>query len=613
MGGCLFGRGSGRGGAVRNPAGFVSACAGAAAILIPAVPAWAQQAPPPVPPQVAPPTREEIERTDIRPPVPQPPRLTVEGGIERAPCALEGQNVSFTLNSVTFEDLQGLPPEALRPAYERYIGTTQPVSVICDIRDRAATILRDAGYIAAVEVPEQRIAEGNVRFQVLMAKLVAIRVRGDAGNAERTIAGYLERLTQEPVFNRYTAERYLLLAGDLPGYDVRLSLRSADAGRGEVIGEVAVIRTPGQIDLNIQNFGSTELGRFGVLARGQFYGLTGLGDRTTLALFSTLDFQEQQTLQLGHDFRIGSEGLTLSGNFTYSWAEPDLGPGLDVTSRTLLATLEASYPFIRTQAANARGAIGFDFINQRVRFNGDPLSRDRLRVLYLRADLDAIDPPSLNRAGGYSAAEPRWRVAGNIQLRQGIDVFNASETCFSDTNCKARDLIAPSRFGGDATALVYRAEAFGEYRPVPNITFALGIRAQASGDPLLSFEEYSIGNYTVGRGYDPGTLLGDSGIGMQAELRFGSIVPQSIDGYSFQPYVFFDAARVYNEDRVVIPYSRGRRDAYSVGGGLRSLIGDKGQLDLAIAVPLTRAGIFDERPDPRILVSFTTKLWPWSN
>src|SRR3546814_7672880 len=98
-----------------------------------------------------------------------------------------------------------------------------------------------------------------------MAKLVGVRVRGDAGRAERTNAGYLERLTEEEVFNRYDAERYLLLAGDLPGYDVRLALRSAEAGPGEVIGEDAVIRHPGQLGLNGKHFGSKEPGRWGGL------------------------------------------------------------------------------------------------------------------------------------------------------------------------------------------------------------------------------------------------------------------------------------------------------------------------------------------------------------
>jgi hemolysin activation/secretion protein len=536
--------------------------------------------------------------------------------VERAPCALADpayRDVRFSVRSVTFDGLREMPAEALNAASAEFIGTQQPVAIICEIRDRAATILRNAGYVAAVEVPEQRIADGNVRFQVLMAKLVGIRVRGDAGKAERTIAGYLERLTQEEVFNRHTAERYLLLAGDIPGYDVRLSLRSAGAGRGEVIGEVAVLRTPGRVDFNIQNLGSRDLGRWGGLLRGEFYGLTGLGDRTTIGLFSTADFQEQQTLQLAHDFRVGSEGLTLSGQFTYAWAEPDLDdPAFNVKARTLLATAEASYPFVRRQSETVRGAVGLDVINQRVEFNGIPLTRDRLRVGFLRVDADAMDQASLNGFGGYTAAEPRWRASTSLQLRQGFDILNASGDCGPNfARCSAPGVVPPSRLEGDVTGTVLRFEAYGEFRPVPNITFALGTRAQHSGDALLSFEEYSAGNYTVGRGYDPGTLLGDRGAGFQAEVRFGSIIPRAIDAVAVQPYAFLDHATVRNED--IQNSADTRQSLTSAGGGVRAVYGDRGQLDVVIAVPLQRAGLQAERGDFRVLVSLTTRLWPWSS
>ena len=72
-----------------------------------------------------------------------------------------------------------------------------------------------------------------------------------------------------------------------------------------------------------------------------------------------------------------------------------------------------------------------------------------------------------------------------------------------------------------------RALLYGEYRPVPNLTLALGARSQYAWEPLLSFEQFSVGNYTVGRGYDPGSLLDDRGWGTQAEIRFGSTVPKS--------------------------------------------------------------------------------------
>ena len=89
--------------------------------------------------------------------------------------------------------------------------------------------------------------------------------------------------------------------------------------------------------------------------------------------------------------RVGREGLTLGGRFTYAWTDPDLGPSTEVHSKTLLASLEANYPFLRSQAANARGALGFDLIDQKVKIVGLP-TRDQLRVAYSRFDFDAIDP-----------------------------------------------------------------------------------------------------------------------------------------------------------------------------------------------------------------------------
>lgn len=558
-----------------------------------------------------PPTREEVA-----PPLPDrseapTARLTVEGGVERAPCALDRpdyQDIRFTLADVEFADLRGLDAAALRPAYANYLGREIPIATICEIRDRAATILREAGYIAAVEVPEQRIEGGRVRFQVLMARLVGIRVRGQAGRTERTIAAYLGRLTGQPVFNRYEAERYLLLAGDLPGFEVRLALRSAGAARGEVIGEVTVMRQPGAFDLTVQNLGSRELGRWGGLARGQIYGLTGLGDRTTLAVYSTADTDEQQTVQIGHDFRLGSDGLAIGGQLTYAWASPATAlAGVDIDSRTLFATIEASYPFIRRQSRTLRGAIGFDIIDQDIELNGVPLNRDRLRVAFASLSFDAIGLSP--RDPRYTPAAPVWRLGASLEARQGLDLLGASQSCgVALAACFAPGAVPPTRLEGDPTAFVLRGGAYGEYRPIPRLTFSLALRGQYSGHPLFSFEEFSAGNYTAGRGYDPGALLGENGIGLQAELRYGSAFPRAPNAFALEPYVFLDKSWVWNEDRL---FAVPRQELSSVGGGLRAAYGDRFRLDLLIAVPLERIGAQASRGDPRLLVTFTTRLWPW--
>jgi hemolysin activation/secretion protein len=582
-----------------------------------AVAAWAMlsafsQPPSPTPP--APPTRDQVQGTVAPSAQERRPRLDVEGDLGPAPCALDSaqyETIRFTPSAVEFENLKGLSAADLRAAYAPYLGSEQPLSVICRIRDRAAAMLREAGYIAAVEVPEQRIEGGVIRFRVLAARLVALRVRGDAGGNERLIARYLEKLSGQEVFNRYEAERYLLLAGDLPGYNVRLALRPAGTAPGEVIGEVTVVRLPGQLDLNVQNFGSRAVGREGALLRGQLFGLTGLGDRTVIALYSTLDFEEQQTLQVAHDFRLGGEGLQIAGQFTYSWAKPDTGtPAIELQSRTLLASIEATYPLIRSQRFNLIAGMGFDLSDQTIEFNALPFSEDRLRNAYASLDFAAVAPVDARQRA--ARLLPDWVVEGGVELRQGLNILGASEACGPGfINCIAPGRIPPARFEGVPDATVFRARLAAEARPIQDVTVFLGATGQYSSAPLFAFEEFSAGNYTVGRGYDPATLVGDKGIGLQAELRFGRLDPQSATDLDIQPYLFFDSAWIGNEDRFFVV--DGREDLHSAGGGVRALFGDRAQLDLVLAVPLVRPGIAIETPDPRLLISFTTRLWPWSS
>lgn len=567
---------------------------------------------------ISPPTREEIERLPVAPAAPpSSARVTVEGEVERAPCPLADSaysNVTVELRGAEFSGLGPVSADRLRPAYADQIGKTVPIAAVCEIRDRAATILRRDGYLAAVQVPPQRIENGIVKFDVLMAKLVGFQVRGEAGKSEGIIQRYMKAIQDQPVFNILTAERYLLLARDLPGFDVRLTLRPAGTAPGEVIGEVQVVRTPVELDANIQNYGSHEVGRWGGLAQLRLNGIFGAGDRTTLGVFSTADFDEQQVVQASQEFRVGREGLTIAGDFNYAWTRPSLGPTIDLRSRTLVATLRARYPVIRRQSHNLFLSGGVDLIDQKSRLSGVPLTSDHLRVGFVRLDYDAIDPDSLASSAGYSAAEPRWRTGFGIELRQGFNILGASNGCGPApyTACTAAGVIAPSRFEGDPTAFVVRAQGYVEFRPLPILGFSLQPRAQYAPHALFSYEEFSAGNYTIGRGYDPGTLIGDSGIGVRGEAMLGSLVPKSRTAFAVQGYAFTDVAKVWNKS---LPANAGtpREDRlYSAGGGVRVAYGDRFQIDGGVAVPLRRAGTQTVRGDARFLLTLTAKLLPWS-
>lgn len=566
----------------------------AIAIVVPA-PAFGQVAGP----NVGVPTRDELEGIQ-RPRVEEPPKLSIEGGIERAPCPLadpQFADVPVTISAVTFNNLKGASPAELEAAWKPFAGTPQPVAVICEIRDAAATILRNKGYLAAVQVPTQRIENGEVRLEVLYARVSAIRARGETRGAERKLEEYLGQLTKDEIFDRNRAERYLLLARDLPGYNVQLTLKPAGTNPGDLIGEVTVLRRPYTVDFTVQNLAAKATGRWGGQVRAQAFGLTGLGDATAISYYTTADFREQHILQGSHEFRPGSEGLVIAGQVTYAWTEPDLGaaaaPGVKLEARTLFAGVSARYPVLRTQSSNFWVGGGFDYLDQDVDLIV-PLNRDKLRIAWLRAEYDAVDTKS---------RLPKWRGSGTVEVRRGLDVFNATKGC-GGVACPAGQ-VSPSRLDGDPTATVVRAAGEIEHVLGRDVAFALLPRAQYAFDPLLSFEEFTAGNYTVGRGYEPGTIAGDSGVGLSAELRGPRYKLLKTSELRAQPYVFGDGARIWNK-------GPGRSDRlWSAGGGVRADLGDRFQLDASVAVPLERTDTQLKRGNARFLLTLTSRLLPW--
>jgi hemolysin activation/secretion protein len=565
------------------------------------IPAFAQQ------PVVANPTREELE--PVAPPKDLPkPKFSVEGDVERAPCALDDPayaKIKVNVTSAVFNNLGPVPASELTETYQQYLGSEQPISVVCIIRDAAATKLRALGYIAAVQVPTQRIESGAVKFEVLYAKVTSIRVVGKAGRNEKLIESYLSRLADGQLFNRFKAERYLLLARDIPGYDVRLSLKPARTGAGEMIGEVTLKYTPVTLDFNAQNLAAASTGRIGGQVRATFNGLTGMGDRTSLSFYSTGEFREQQIAGIAHEVLLGSSGLKLGGRLTYAWTAPDLGPNVpDVSARTLYLNFEASYPLVRKQAFSLRAAAGFDYVNQRVRFAGVPLSDDRLRVGYLRLDFDAIDLKGVGPGGSIG-----WRIGGSLEARKGLSIFDASLNCIkSPAVCLVPGFTPPSLPDGDPLASVYRLAAMVELRPLRHVTVAISPRAQTSSAGLFAFEQYSAGNYTIGRGYDPGAIAGDKGAGFQTEIKLDSFKLQPTSHFDLQPYLFVDNIWVWDR---ASPAGQSQKLS-SFGGGARIGIGGRARLDISAGVPRTILPGETKRRSPRLLASFSMNLSPWS-
>ncbi len=561
------------------------------------------------------PTREELQGgAPVAPaqPAPRQHHLQVEDNIEHSPCALDNPayaNVRIKITQATFGNLGPVSETALADSWKGYVGTDQPISVVCRIRDSAATTLRAMGYIAAVEVPVQRIKDGEVRFEVLYARVTSIRVIGRPGHDAGLLESYLAPLANGQIFNRFAAERNVLLAQDIPGYDIHLTLKPAGSGAGNMIAEVHVDETPVMVDFTASDLAAPSSGRVGGQLRATFNDLVGDGDQTTLSAYSTSEFRKQQIYQGGHQFMVGASGIQLSAHVTYAITRPDLGsqvPAID--AHTLFINTEALYPIVRRQAFSLHGAVGLDVVNQNVTFAGLPLSRDHLRVAYLRLDLDTMD-----MKGRGPDATALWRISATAEIRHGLDIFGASPDCLTNASaCSATGFVYPGILDGDPEATVFRASANIDLHPVQWLDLSLAPRFQIASGPVLGFEQFSLGNYTVGRGYDPGAVVGDDGAAFTFEARGPLTRLSANSGLAFQPYVFSDNGWAWRRNT---PTPAQPQELHSLGGGARVIFENQARLDLSVAVPITRVpdsttGLL-VRPSPLFLATFTAALIPW--
>jgi len=545
------------------------------------------------------PGRGEVEQQNVQDRLPQPTSVQVEDkdAIPTTPCALEGSDVHFDMTGLSLTTPKGEPLDpklqSLLAGVDDGMRGDQPISVVCNVRDAINQRLSDAGYVALAQIPAQQIKDGTLHIEVVTARITEVRIVGDVGPFRDTLEKRIALIRALDPLNRHDAERILLEMGDIPGLDVRLSLSSANGAPGDVVGTMTVVSKRFSLLANVQNFGSRQLGRWIGSVRAEAYGLTGMADRTFLSYSNSTDFKEVRVLQAGHDFALNNSGLRFGVRGSLAWSRPDL-PSLDLRSQSVIVGAELSNPIVRSVNRTIGAAIGFEMLNQKsdVHASGAvlPLTKDHIRVAYARLD---------GQFHFVNGMREIARLDGRLELRKGLDVFGATKKGqFSGT-------AAPSRFDGDPTATVIRGEASADILPGNTFEFDLAAYGQWSNHPVLNLEEYSVGNFTHGRGYDPGSVSGDRAYGFTVEPRVN--LPVTLGPVQVQASAFYDWIHIENLDAGTINPKQTLR---SVGGGLRLVLPQRMVLDVTYAHPLDKIFSTDKKkPSDRVLVSLTAKLF----
>lgn len=502
-----------------------------------------QAAPPQLPGAVQP----GHERTLPQPAPPPNFDFTVEAP-QRSAVPRAVDEVHFKLSGIHIVGAMTIPADQFTPFYEGLIGKDVTLADILDVADKIEKAYRDAGYLLVrAYVPPQHVRDGVFEINVVEGFVSATAVQGGDAITQDRIKGYLRPVLNEKPLRLTTIERALLLSNDMPGVSATGVLRPSPStpGASELVVTVAQPSVTGGLAAN--NRGSHLSGIWTVTGNAAYNSIFG-DDQLAASITAAPDSLKQIGGQLHYSIAVGDDGLIASMLAAYTHGHSNFS-GIDLKTDSWAVGPRLSYPLIRTREETLSFDGGLTVQDAKSLFFGtNQLTHDKWRVVDLGV---TYSNSNVFDAGG------QW--TGTLDLAQGIPGFGATPDHSTDL----------SRLGGTTSFTKITGVARFVQPVFAPVSVAFAAQGQYSFNPLITGEQVLFGGTQIGRGYDPGAITGDQGIGGSAEIRFDQRIPEwSIQ--DLQPYAFIDAARTWYIQRgAAFDPSLKNQSIVSVGGGLR--------------------------------------------
>ncbi|HEY8595146.1 MAG TPA: ShlB/FhaC/HecB family hemolysin secretion/activation protein [Devosiaceae bacterium] len=444
-------------------------------------------------------------------------------------------------------------------------GKTVTLAAIYDLARQITAKYGNDGYVLsrAMVPPQDLDPKGaTVTLKVIEGYVDAVQWPDSLGKYRDFFSDYATRITAEHPANIKTIERYLLLAGDLPGISVtsrfQASATNPDASTLIVEAKEKHLDAWAQVD----NHGTEARGPWEFDLGATFNNIAHMHEALTVSLAGTTQLKELKYVSLGYKQVLNSEGLQAFGDVSYSWGAPGTATleALDFKSKSLSADFGFSYPVIRSRDRNLTlSALMFMSDNE-----GDMLgsvsSLDRLRGIRVKADADIAD-----NFNGINQM--------NLTLSHGFVGLGSTTNNNPDA----------SRENGRVDFTTLRASVNRTQRLGKGFSYKAAIDGQYAFTPLLSPEECGYGGKDMGRAFDPSEITGDSCISVSGELRFDPSLPNN-PLKTTQLYGFVDFGQIYRIDPSV--GTDKTASGSSAGVGLR-LGTDNWNADLSATKPLS--------------------------
>lgn len=527
----------------------------AAALLLPPR-AGAQQAPPTVDPG------RLRDRFEFPEPVPQATPLERQDARPGVlPESLRATRV--TLKAVTIEGATVMPANVLQARADAYVGREISGDDILALSSALTAMYRNAGYILSqVIVPPQSLAGGTLTLRVVEGYVDQVNVQAGEGVSAQVSARLAEageKIRASRPLQGAVLERYLLIANDFPGVQLRSVLSPSQApGAADLTLIASVKKIDGFVALD--NYGSRYLGP-GQLSLGVSGNqLLGINDQWRLIGVTTGN-SEMAYGQIAYSQVVSTEGLKLSASLSKARTRPgDVLTPFDVRGNADTVSLGASYPLLRTRNQSVALRLVYDHADINTDVLGTRVIEDRIRALRLGLSWRALD--SLD---GQNALE--------LDFSQGVGGTQDGDLLKSRAGANGR-----------FNKLVFDYERSQFLAPAFAMTFGFG--GQWSHVPLLSSEQYALGGRRFGRAYEAAELVGDRALAFRIEPRYYGTA--SVPGLqSWQLFGFYDIGKVWRVGSVS-PGTPDRQSLASAGLGVRLQMDRNVMATLEAAWPLTK-------------------------
>ena len=494
--------------------------------------------------------RERFEPPAV--PLAQPggPTIAVPG-IEAPPGAAE---TTLVIRQIRIVGATVYSAAQLAELYADLLGKPVTLQDVYDLAQRITAKYGAEGYVlsrAIVPVQELDPNGAVVNIQVVEGYIETVEWPPQLSAYRDFFSYYGSKISAERPVNIRTIERYLLLAGDLPGLKFKNSVKPHPSKVGAAILVVEVTLKPIDFFSRVDNRGTPARGPLEYLSSTTFNNLFGGHEALTLTAAGAFKTRELQFYGANYRQVLNPEGLTYFANASYGFGHPGTEElqFLNYRTRSFYAETGLSYPVIRARERNL-GVSGLWFwSNDRGIFldlpDDPPSTHDRMRGMRVRVDADSADA-----------------IGGINQLyfvfSQGVRGLGATQN--------GQDLASRANGRVDFSKMELTVSRVRPLPLLPGLSGLVAAYGQYAMTPLLVSELCGYGGRLFGRGFDPSQFVADSCLLAMFELRYD--IPIQLQSVTqTQLYGFFDHGYLHN--LAPVPGTFTTVDAASFGAGLR--------------------------------------------